>query len=112
MPHHFLLDLTDDSGRRITLTPETWEEHVEKRPTIRNALDATSEVIQNPDLYGLTPDGAWRYCKRGLLQRWPHLFLQVTIRFEEEGHGRVASIKPVKTPEIEEILWIRDPLPW
>ncbi len=53
MPHHFLFDVLDPLGRRVTLTPETWDDHVEKRPIIRNALEAKKQAVEDPDLVGV-----------------------------------------------------------
>lgn len=73
MPDHYLFDVTDPLRRRVTLTPETWENHVSSHPEIADALAYTKTTVEQPVLIVVTPDGAHRYYRFGVSPRWPQL---------------------------------------
>ena len=61
MPSHYILDATDPIGRRITLTPETWNDHVRRRPAIGELFGALAPTVEQPDLIIATGETERRY---------------------------------------------------
>ena len=108
MPHHFVLDVRDPLGRRITLTPETWDHHVQRRPELRGSVDFVKTAVMEPDFTIRTPDGANRYYRRGVntAHPWVLMYFHLLVRFEDASEGRIASAWYSNRPEPGEILWV------
>ena len=93
MPHHYILDVIDPLGRRVTLTPEAWDRHVMKRPAIQHSLALVQTTIAEPDFLELAHDGSYRYYRLGINSGRSQQYLHVPVRIEanDAKRGRIAS---------------------
>ena len=103
-----LIDSVDPLGRRITLSRDTWERHIAKRPELEGQLQYVEETVRDPDFVVKARDGSHRYYAAGISGRHPKLYVHVLVRLLTENEGTIRTAWFSGAVEEGELEWMRE----